>query len=41
MKKILLIHPILKKFMEEYLEYGKQLLERYANGRDIEIKIIK
>ena len=27
--------------VEECLEYGKQALERYANGRDIKIKIIK
>lgn len=30
-----------KTDIEEYLEYGKQLLEKYANGRAIEIKIIK
>lgn len=26
--------------IEEYLEYGKELLERYANGKEIETKII-
>ncbi|NMM64307.1 hypothetical protein HBE96_16915 [Clostridium sp. P21] len=30
-----------KTDIEEYLEYGKQLLERYASGRDIELKLIK
>ncbi|GFZ33189.1 tRNA-binding protein [Clostridium zeae] len=30
-----------KNDVEEYLEYGKQLLEKYAKGKDIEIKIIK
>ncbi|MDF2884572.1 MAG: hypothetical protein K0R54_5139 [Clostridiaceae bacterium] len=27
--------------IEEYLKYGKQTLESYANGRDIKIEIIK
>lgn len=27
--------------IEEYLKYGKTILESYANGSDIEIKIIK
>jgi DNA/RNA-binding domain of Phe-tRNA-synthetase-like protein len=30
-----------KTDIEEYLEYGKQLLERHANGKDIKIKIIE
>ncbi|MDD7794385.1 B3/B4 domain-containing protein [Clostridium sp. 'White wine YQ'] len=30
-----------KTNMEEYLEYGKELLERYANGKDIKIKVIE
>ncbi|EFG87263.1 hypothetical protein CLCAR_3372 [Clostridium carboxidivorans P7] len=30
-----------KTDIEEYLEYGKQLLERYANGKDIKMKIIE
>lgn len=30
-----------KADIEEYLEYGKQLLERYANGKDIKIQIIE
>jgi hypothetical protein len=30
-----------KNDIEEYLEYGKQLLEKYAKGKDIEIKIIE
>lgn len=30
-----------KTDIEEYLEYGQQLLERYANGKDIKIKIIE
>ncbi|WP_238883906.1 B3/4 domain-containing protein [Clostridium sp. YIM B02551] len=30
-----------KTNMEEYLEYGKDLLERYANGRDINTKVIE
>lgn len=30
-----------KTDMEEYLEYGKELLEKYAKGKDIKIKIIE
>ena len=30
-----------KSNIEEYLEYGKQLSEVYANGKDIKIKIIE
>ena len=27
--------------IDEYLKYGKEILEKYANGKDIKIKIIK
>lgn len=27
--------------IEKYLEYGKHLLEKYAGGKDIEIKTIE
>ncbi len=30
-----------KTYIEEYLEYGKQLLERYANGKEVTYKIIE
>jgi DNA/RNA-binding domain of Phe-tRNA-synthetase-like protein len=30
-----------KTNIEEYLEYGKQLLEKYANAKDVKIKIIE
>jgi DNA/RNA-binding domain of Phe-tRNA-synthetase-like protein len=30
-----------KNGLEEYLEFGKQLLEKYAGGKDIETKIIE
>ena len=30
-----------KSDIEEYLEYSKQLLEKYANGKNIKIKIIE
>lgn len=30
-----------KTDIDEYLKYGKELLEKYANGKDIKIEIIK
>ena len=30
-----------KTDIDEYLKYGKEILEKYANAKDIKIKIIK